>query len=116
MKNKKEQQMEYFLGIIGMLMFGVILITPVNYDRVYDDIERRGEFGKWFGNDCRAVNASIAQAGGVIPYYQNRVDNNSRWQAEVRLGNKSERRIWEKANKVRQQDRDYKRWQAYRNK
>ncbi len=116
MKSKNEQQLDYFLGIFGMLLFGIILIAPVNYDRVHDDIERRGEFGKWFGSDCRSVNKAITQAGGVIPYYQNRYNDNSNWQLDVRMGNNSERRAWEKERKVRSQEYDYQRWQAYRSR
>jgi len=111
---KNQNQTDYILGILGMLVLGVIMITPVDYDRVHDQIDGRGEFAKWFGSDCRAVNQAISEAGGVLPYYTSRIGQHQQWQLDVRTGNNSERRVWEKNRLNQEREADYKRWEAFR--
>lgn len=55
-----------FVAFIGLIAIVAIMMAPVDQGRVAEDFPK--------------VNFNIAQSGGVVPYYKQRVESNREWQ------------------------------------
>ena len=85
-KTKLENQWEFAISILGALLIGAIILTPVDQGKVHHNSQNMGEWAQWYTADNNRIHSNMSQTGGMLPYYLNRVHENRAWQNEYRAG------------------------------
>ena len=111
--SKAENQWNTTIAILGGLLMSAIVFAPVDQGKVYHNSQDMGEWAQWYTADNRRVQNNVDQAGGVVPYYLNRVRENRTWQNEYRAGlTKLNHQQWKDMH--RELENRWEDWQARR--